>query len=143
MLYATWFMVLLILYMAIAPIVLMRNLIPNAKAFFKKLFIGVVTFIFCFYFIIPVPTIVQEKQIFYVNKLIGNNENLISINMKYWLASECNANSSLKAYQYFMFLKAFKKDIDATMDLQKFVDLGGIESPRKDQEKNLCKLNLN
>lgn len=137
--YADWFIILMLLYMAIAPLILLRKSIPNAKGFFKKNIIGFLVLLFGFYFIFPVPLTVQEKEVEFVHNLVDNNDKVVKVNMQYWLSNQCNSNY-LKGYQYFMFKKAFKKDFDATMDMQKMVNLGGIQDRGNYKGSYLCSL---
>lgn len=141
MLYADWFIILMLVYMSIAPLFMIRKHIPNAKKFFIRLLSVVTAALLSFYFMFPVPVSVQEQEVEFVHNLKNNNDKAVTINMQYWLSNHCNSRY-LQGYQYFMFVKAFRKDFDATMDAQKMVSLGGIEDRDNYKGSYICDLKL-
>lgn len=141
-LYVDWFVILFALYMASAPFLLMRKTIPNAKSFFRKLLISIIAVLFLFYFVIPVPLSVQEKRVRSVHNLIENNKQAIKLNMQYWLSNQCESKN-IKAYQFFMFEKAYQKDSEATFKLQKGLSFVAEQDGEEGSKmRRLCDLKL-
>ena len=145
MLYMDWFIILLLAYMAAGLATYMViGLVPVGK---RKRFIftanaPVLIAIAAFYFLVPVPSIIQNNYIKSVYNLKLNTPDPILFNTSVALDRLCTGNS-LKGYQYFMFQKAYREDMDMTFKRSKsgisFSNMDQLVG--KDQDK-ICEMRL-
>lgn len=145
MLYMDWFIILLLAYMAAGLATYMViGLVPVGK---RKRFIftanaPVLIAIAAFYFLVPVPSIIQNNYIKSVYNLKLNTPDPILFNTSVALDRLCTGNS-LKGYQYFMFQKADREDMDMTFKRSKsgisFSNMDQLVG--KDQDK-ICEMKI-
>ncbi|QIT20006.1 hypothetical protein [Acinetobacter pittii] len=142
MAYSEWFILLIYIYLIIAPFILFRNKLKLPKSFFKYLSTGIVTFLFLFYFVIPVPKFVQERQIGYIHNIIDNNDQASTTHLKQSLNKNCNQQylKHLNAYEYYSIVKGHQLDFKETMENQNVISLGSVGDKKVYSEKKLCDL---
>lgn len=138
MLYASWFVILYIMVISLLLTILCRRAFLDFKKSFSIFCTIWAVVLVLFYFLIPVPIKAQEKQIRFAHNFIDNNKSASTFNMQLWHVNECDG--SLKAYQYFLFIKALNKDIDTTLEANKIVNFGEVGSDRNFKEKQLCEI---
>lgn len=119
--YAAWFIPLLIMYLTIAPTYLVCRKMPfyNKKAFLM-LIATVSIYLFLFYFFLPVPS---KKQNDFLNQLKGlqeSNENFSSIYTTLTKNKICR-DGRLNGYEYFLLQKSLNKDVDLLFKNQKSI----------------------
>lgn len=139
MIYGEWFILLLFLFLAISPLIYLRSKIQTPKVFFSWLFGGLLTFLVFFYFIIPVPDTVQQREIGFIKNFQTENESPALFNLERVMENECGS-SYLKAYQYFLMINAFRADFDITLNSKKVVSMGSVNSDKNHSETKLCNL---
>ncbi|MGD9569825.1 MAG: hypothetical protein AB7V48_16190 [Sedimentibacter sp.] len=142
MAYSEWFILLIYIYLIIAPFILFRNKLKSPKSFFKYLSIGIITFLFLFYFVIPVPKFVQERQIGYIHNVIDNNDQASTTHLKQSLNKNCNPQylKYLNAYEYYSIVKGHQLDFKEMMKKQNVISLGFVGEKKVYPEKHLCDL---
>lgn len=121
MLYMDWFIILLLAYMAAGLATYMViGFVPvgRRKRFIFTANAPVLIAIAAFYFLVPVPSIIQNNYIKSVYNLKLNTENPFLFNTSIALDRLCTGHS-LKGYQYFMFQKAYREDMDLTFKKSK------------------------
>lgn len=139
MVYADWFIILLIVYLCHAPLYFIRKSFPDQKKFFLTMGVGAFGFLMLFYLVLPVPATVQERFISQVHNLKDNNHQASFHNLKLGLNNECG-KSYLKGYQYFILLKLYRADMDATFERQKSLSFNGVDQLNQPAEKKVCDL---
>ncbi|MFL1616220.1 hypothetical protein GHT89_16620 [Acinetobacter baumannii] len=141
MMYGDWFIILLYMFLGISPLILLRPKILNQKRFFSILF-GVVSLVLIlFYFVIPVPDSVQEREIKFIQGFKANNNAPKMLNLELAMEQVCGAGY-LKAYQYFILVNAFRLDSEIAFKSQKILTFGGNEDFSY-TEKKICDLKKN
>lgn len=136
-LYQKWFFFIMLLYVAIAPVYLLRNRIANKKRFLIQL--GAITSVVLvlFYFVIPVPSSVHKKDIEFIGSLKKSNPDATFIHTSLAISKYCG-NSRIKGYQYFLITDAMIDDINLTIDKQGY--LNGANEPANMNTENLCNI---
>lgn len=136
-LYQKWFFFIMLLYVAIAPVYLLRNRIANKKRFLIQL--GAITSVVLvlFYFVIPVPSSIQNKEIKFIGSIKKSNPDATFVHTSLALSKYCG-NSRIKAYQYFLITDALVDDINLTIDKQGYFN--GANEPSNINTDNLCNI---
>ncbi|MCK4085090.1 hypothetical protein HCY52_14845 [Acinetobacter radioresistens] len=137
LLYQKWFFFIILLYLAIAPIYLLRNTIPNKKQFVMRLAAITSIVIVLFYFVIPVPSSIQNKEIKFIGSIKKSNPDATFVHTSLALSKYCG-NSRIKAYQYFLITDALVDDINLTIDKQGYFN--GANEPSNINTDNLCNI---
>lgn len=143
MLYAGWVVFPTIILLIFLVFLLVRRLFVDKRKVFSVL--GAVLFVIsiAFYFVIPVPFAVQEKEVKQVKNYLTNNKDASNVNMQLWKAFNCGGGY-LNGYQYFLFQKAFLRDLNITLEMNSMVAFGNVkeESTGKEKETELCQISF-
>jgi hypothetical protein len=143
MLYAAWFMPLLISAMAFGLlflIVRIRNTEDGYHAFRNIAVLYALLVLLPFYFLMPVPKAVQQNVIHYIHVLKDNNSQVNLSHTSYQIHQSCK-KGYLRAFQYFGFLAAYNKDFNATFEQQNgFVNFSEAHSKFEYKEQEICDL---
>lgn len=116
--------------------------VGKRKCFFFTVNAPVFIALVAFYFLVPVPSIIQNNYIKSVYNLKLNTADPILFNTSAALDRLCTGHS-LKGYQYFMFQKAYREDMELTFKKSKSgISFSNMDHLVNQDKDNICDMKI-